>query len=172
VTIPIEFEVKGKPSSVNGTSAKKLAWQTSVSDAGKAALAAKYPPPQPAPAAHTGNTTIKVFFFPHNRQYLDIDNGLKHTIDALRVPAPSVAAKQPHAPILADDRTIFRLITERFPPRPGASLVVPAGFAPTLARALMVANGRSGNASSATSQPEFATAIKFESYADDEGALW
>lgn len=171
MTIPIEFVVSGRPSSVNGKSAKKLAWKQRVSNAGNAELTKKFKP-NSFPAPYASEVTVKVFFFPHNCQYTDIDNGLKHTIDALCPPANAVLPAAPFAPILQNDRTVLRLTVERFAPVPGSSLLVPIGFAPTLARALMIANGQASIAAGGPSKPEYATAIKFEPYIDNNGGLW
>lgn len=171
MTIPIEFVVTGRPSSVNGSTAKKRDWKTKVSTAGNAALSAKFAP-NSFPPPFTGAVAVKVFFFPHNKQYTDIDNGLKHTIDALCPHGKPIPPAAPFAPILANDKTVIRLIVERFAPIPGASLIVPAGFAPTLAQALMIANGQSSMATGGPFSPEYATAIKFELYGNNNGGLW
>lgn len=151
--VPIEFVVTGKPSSVNSTSAKKVAWKTNVRDEAVAALLLKYPMP-PAPIPYAGNLTAKFFFFPHNNQYLDVDNGIKHTLDAM---AP---------PIIANDRSVQRLIAERISAVPGVSLVIPAALAPTLLAAFNIASGTGGG-------PKVqATAIKIEPYINNNGAMW
>lgn len=151
--VPIEFVVKGKPSSVNSTSAKKTAWKLNVRSEANAALLAKYPVP-PVPSPYAGDLTAKVFFFPHNNQYLDVDNGIKHTLDAM---AP---------PIIANDRSVQRLIAERISAVPGASVVVPVALAPTLLAAFNIASGAGGGSKTQ------ATAIKVEPYAANNGAMW
>lgn len=156
MTIPIEFIVKGRPSSVNSTSDKKKAWKKKVYLEAHVALAtASLPSSSPT----TKNVTVRIFFFPKNNQYLDVDNGIKHTIDGFS------------PPILANDRTVCRLIAERFTPKPGASLKVAAALAPTLQQAMMIANGHPGGAGSPVPK-EIATAIKVEEYAWNNGALW
>lgn len=151
--VPIEFLVKGKPSSVNSTSAKKIAWKLNVRTEANAALLAKYPM-APAPGPYGGDLTAKFFFFPHNNQYLDVDNGIKHTLDAMS------------PPIIANDRSVQRLIAERISAVPGASVVVPAALAPTLLAAFNVASGTGGN-------PKVqATAVKVEPYMNNNGAMW
>lgn len=155
MTVPVEFLVYGRPSSVNSTSLKKNDWKSKVNKAAKVALAAAHgqsaiPPP------HGGEVTVKIFFFPHTRQYLDVDNGLKHTIDGFS------------PPVLKNDRTVVRIITERFVPSPGASLIVPVGIAPIIQDALMAASGHSPGGGGA----QFSTAVKIEPFADNKGALW
>lgn len=151
--VPIEFVVKGKPSSVNSTSTKKVAWKLNVRNEANAALLAKHPVP-PVPVPYVGDLTAKFFFFPHNHQYLDVDNGIKHTLDAM---AP---------PIIANDRFVQRLIAERISAVPGASVVVSAALAPTLLAAFNIANGAYGGAKTQ------ATAIKVEPYTNNNGAMW
>ncbi|VVP13900.1 hypothetical protein PS850_03511 [Pseudomonas fluorescens] len=70
---------------------------------------------------YEGAVTVKVFYFPISKQYIDVDNGLKHTIDGFA----------PH--IRKNDKTLARIITERFAPIPSASLVVPIGLASEIA---------------------------------------
>lgn len=169
--IPIEFVVKGRPSSVNGSSAKAMAWKMAVSNAANTILAAKFAP-APPPAAYADDVAVKVIFFPPNGQYTDIDNGLKHTIDAISEHTRPVPPWPPFSSILANDKTVQRVIAERFPPIPNASLIVPIGFAPMLASALMVANGQLNAVASVLPAQEYATAIKVESYNNNNGGLW
>lgn len=158
MTIPIEFLVTGRPSSVNSTSAKKRAWKTKVNSAANAAVKAKAAGGHHTP--YDKEVTVKVFFFPHTQQYLDIDNGLKHTIDAVS------------PPILSNDRSVVRLIAERFAPTKGAKLTVPIGMASTLATALMTAGGLLSSKTGSPGTPEFSTAIKVESYIPNDGKHW
>ncbi|MCD4500166.1 hypothetical protein [Chromobacterium vaccinii] len=169
--IPIEFVVRGRPSSVNGSAAKAMTWKMAVSKEANISLAAKFAPSLP-PAAYADDATVKVFFFPPNDQYTDVDNGLKHTIDAISEHRRPVPPSPPFASILANDKTIQRVVAERFPPVPNASLIVPIGFAPTLARALMIANGQTNNAAGTLPAEEYATAIKVEPYTYNNGGLW
>lgn len=169
-TVPIEFMVKKRPSSVND-SAKAMKWKTNVAMEGEAALLAKFPVP-PVSLPYADQVTVKVFFFPHNNHYTDIDNGLKHTIDALACHNRAIPPAAPFAPILKNDRTIVRLIVERFAPIPNASLVVPAGAAPTLLQALMVASGRLPAGVAGPAKREYATAIKFEPYKYENVDFW
>lgn len=171
-TVPIEFVVQGRPSSVNGGSQKAKNWKKKVLDAGNAELVAKLVGAQLPMPPYREEVTAKVFFFPHNDHYTDIDNGLKHTIDALACHYRLIPPASIFSPILANDRTVVRLIVERFAPAPNASLVVPAGTAPLLARALMIANGQNSFAVTGKSEPEYATAIKFEPYVDNFAGLW
>jgi hypothetical protein len=149
VTIPIEFHVNGRPSSVNASTAKKNIWKAAVKAAAQAALG---PVPNPP---HDGEVTVKFFFFPATQQYTDVDNGIKHTLDAIS------------PPILANDRTVLRVIAERFAPTPGSSLIVPVGMVPALANALMTASGQATGGIG-----QFATAIKIEAHTGKNGALW
>jgi hypothetical protein len=173
-TVPIEFVVKKRPSSVNDSS-KAMEWKTNVATEGKAALLAALlasgtVPPTLSPYAD--QVTLKVFFFPHNGQYTDIDNGLKHMIDALACHSRPVPPAAPFAPILKNDKTIVRLIAERFAPIPKASLVVSAAAAPILLQALMIASGRLAVDLVGPAKPEYATAIKFEPYKYENVDFW
>jgi hypothetical protein len=108
----------------------------------------------PAPIPYAGNLTAKFFFFPHDNQYLDVDNGIKHTLDAIS------------PPIIKNDRSVQRLIAERISAVPGVSLVIPAALAPTLLAAFNIASGTGGG-------PKVqATAIKIEPYINNNGAMW
>jgi hypothetical protein len=169
-TVPIEFVVKKRPSSVNDSSRAKK-WKTNVATEGKAALLANGPVPLPL-SPYADQVTLKVFFFPHNGQYTDIDNGLKHMIDALACHPRPVPPAAPFAPILKNDKTIVRLIAERFAPIPKASLVVPAAAAPILLQALMIASGRVPPKMVGPVKPEYATAIKFEPYKYENVDFW
>ena len=137
MTIPLEFLVLGRPSSVNGSTSKmgstskKAVWQAAVKAAVTAELAAKSPTWVGPP--HKVDVTVKIFFFPSTRQYIDVDNGLKHTIDAF------------NPPLLANDRSVMRLITERFLQAPGSALLVTAGVAPVLLKAFHAAMGCAGS---------------------------
>jgi hypothetical protein len=169
MTIPIEFVVAGRPSSVNGTSDKKRIWKTKVSSEGNAKLAATF---QILPAPYIDNVALKIFFFPNNLQYTDIDNGVKHTLDALSVPNLLVLPIPPFAPILQNDKTVLHLTVERFAPHPGASLPVSIQAAPTLLEALSIASGQAIGQAGARAKPEYATAIKFEPYSGTIGGAW
>ncbi|WP_427913960.1 RusA family crossover junction endodeoxyribonuclease [Ramlibacter sp. MMS24-I3-19] len=153
MTIPVEFLVHGRPSSVNATSAKKKVWKTAVNAAAASALGSSPPPP------HAGEVTVKFFFFPTSRQYTDVDNGIKHTLDAIS------------PPVLQNDKTVMRVVAERFVPEPGSSLIVPVGIAPILANALMSASGQSAFLAGA-GKPQYATAIKVVPYTEKSGEHW
>ena len=115
MTLPVEFVVAGKPASVNGPK-KRDAWKTRVSAAAKLALGGWTGP------MHSVEVTVKVFYFPVSGQYIDIDNGLKYTIDALCPPA-AVSKWGPAGPaLLHNDRAVTRVITERFPTASATSL--------------------------------------------------
>lgn len=152
MTVPIEFVATGRPSSVNATTEKKRNWKRRVNRVARIELARQFGTSSPA---YSSDVTVKVFYFPTNRQYVDVDNGLKHTIDAIS------------PPILQNDKTVQRLVVERFLPVPGSSLVAPISYAATLVNAFNLANGlsRPGRA-------VHATAVKVESYVANGGSLW
>lgn len=155
MTIPIEFTILGNPSSVNSTTLKKNTWKTLVQAAAKGALTIMYPGVIP----YAGMVTVKVFYFPINQQYIDVDNGLKHTIDGM--------AKN----IFENDKTVTRIIAERFPLIPGSRLVVPIGLGSHISGALSNAH-RVKPASGVTVQKTHVTAVKVEAYADNKGKFW
>jgi hypothetical protein len=177
MTIPIEFTVTGRPSSVNGKTAKKRVWKRNVAAEANAKLVANFP--MGAPAPHKGEVVAKFFFFPTNTKYTDIDNSLKHTIDAMchdpkalpcPLPAPAGTPAPLFASILANDKSVRHVTAERFLPTPGAGLVVSAAAAPALAKALLIANGLT--AAGVPAVPAYATAIKLEAYIATGGANW
>lgn len=150
--VPIEFVVTGKPSSVNSTSVKKKTWKANVNTQANNALSLKFPAP-PVPPPYAGDMTVKLFFFPHTNQYLDVDNGIKHTLDAMS------------PPIIKNDRSVKRLVAERVSSVPGTSVIVPAALASTLLQASNIAMGLGAPRNQAT-------AIKIEAYVNDNGAMW
>lgn len=154
MTVPFEFLALGRPSSVNAASVKKAVWKCNVTQCAETELTNIYHP-NAVPAPYASDVTVKVFYFPINRQYVDIDNGLKHTIDAIS------------PPVLKNDRLVQRLVVERFLPVPGASVRAPITFAPTLVKAFDYANGRS-----VPGWPIHATAVKVECYVANGGTLW
>ncbi|MGN9435040.1 MULTISPECIES: RusA family crossover junction endodeoxyribonuclease [Pseudomonas] len=156
MTIPINFKVLGSPSSVNGTALKKNAWKVLVSAAAGAAVSSKFPGAAGCPRA----VTVKVFFFPINNQYIDVDNGLKHTIDAL---SPSV---------ILNDKAVFRIITERFLPLPKNALLVSVAHAAEIAEAMMIANGTARSAKGKLVPKQHVTTIKVEDYLNTNGSYW
>lgn len=62
MTIPIEFVAEGRPSSVNATSGKKQAWKAAVNRAAADELTRLHSP-KPFPGVHSGDVTVKVFYF-------------------------------------------------------------------------------------------------------------
>lgn len=156
MTIPIEFTILGNPSSVNSTSIKKNTWKLLVEGASLDALSSTYP----GGAKYADTVAVKVFYFPVNNQYIDVDNGLKHTIDGLA------------EHILVNDRTVTRIITERFPLIPGASLIVPIGLGSHIAGALSKAHTATPSSAGVTVQKTHVTAVKVESYFDNKGIFW
>ncbi|NBD00720.1 RusA family crossover junction endodeoxyribonuclease [Atlantibacter hermannii] len=139
----IEFDLTGKPASVNGSKARKDSWKAQVKSK--------------AIALYTGGKigeklTVKIFYFPHNEQYCDIDNGLKYTIDGMA------------DVLMKNDRTVTRIITERFPKIPGASLIVPLNIAPQIAQVIKQRE--------ISTSPEYLTLVKVEEYEYNGGNLW
>jgi Holliday junction resolvase RusA-like endonuclease len=157
MTIPIEFTVLGNPSSVNSTSKKKNTWKRLVEDASRGALSSGYP----GGLKYPDSVAVKVFYFPVNKQYIDVDNGLKHTIDGLA------------EHILENDRTVIRIITERFPLIPGANLVVPIGLGSYITGALLKAHTATPSSAGVTVQKKtHVTAVKVEAYFNNKGMFW
>lgn len=154
MTVPIEFLATGRPSSVNGTTAKKNVWKQIVNSVAHAELLRTHSP-NAVPAAYAAEVTVKVFYFPTNRQHVDVDNGLKHTIDAIS------------PPILKNDKLVQRLITERILPVAGTSVKAPIAVAPMLARGFDIANGRLHGVKAVHT-----TAVRVEMYVANGGALW
>lgn len=161
MTLPLEFVVAGRPASVNAPT-KRDAWKTRVRTAAKLALGAWTGP------AHPVKVTVKVFYFPASGQYIDIDNGLKYTIDALCPPAAGSRWVPVGPALLQNDRTVTRVITERFPTASATSLVAPAGLAATLLQAWLIARP----AVPGGTPPEHATAVKVEGYTPPAGGFW
>lgn len=150
--VPIEFIVRGRPSSVNSNNTKKAAWKSNVYSEASTALRAKHPGAIPPPPSKN-DLTAKFFFFPHNNQYLDVDNGIKHTLDAIC------------GIIIDNDRSVQRLIAERIFAAPGKSVVVSASLAPILLAAFNSASGVGGS-------KDHATAVKVDPYINNDGAMW
>lgn len=154
MSLPLTFVAVGKPSSVNGTSAKKHAWKAIVNGAASAAVAAKLPPWVGGP--YRGRTTVKLFFFPATLQYIDVDNGIKHTIDGM------------NPPVLLNDKDVLRVLAERVPPVSGAGVVVPIGAAFELVQAAYIAAGTWAAAVPA----KHATAVKVQKHMSTGWSLW
>ncbi|MBO0637843.1 RusA family crossover junction endodeoxyribonuclease [Pantoea agglomerans] len=139
----IEFHLTGKPASVNGSTERKNSWKDQV----YRTVTAMY-----SNGKVGEKLTLKVFYFPHNQQYCDVDNGLKYTIDGM-------------APVLmTNDRNVTRIIAERFPKSPGASLVVSLSIAPYIAN--LIAMRETNNT------PDYITLVKLEEYECNGGNLW
>ncbi|WP_313049758.1 RusA family crossover junction endodeoxyribonuclease [Atlantibacter subterraneus] len=139
----IEFDLSGKPASVNGCKARKDSWKAQVQSK--------------VMALYTGGKngekfTVKIFYFPHNEQYCDIDNGLKYTIDGMA------------SDLMDNDKTVTRIITERFPKIPGASLIVPLNIAPQIAQVIKQRE--------ISKSPVYLTLVKVEEYDYNGGSLW
>lgn len=163
--LPLEFHHIGRPASVNGTSQEKQDWRRDIAAATDAKLTQKFagqPVPKPyltskgVPKAVGGKATVKVFFFPHNQQYIDIDNGLKYTIDGIA------------EALLTNDKLVSRIVSERFLPGPGISIIAPASRYSTLAAALAIS---SPSAASAMLGRDV-VAIKIEDYQSNRGKYW
>ncbi len=152
--IPLEFVVNGLPSSVNGKDPKrKQEWQSDVLSSCQTAIARKQPISIPAPYAD--DVTVKVFYFPKTDQYSDVDNGLKHLIDAFSEQNGKISNPPK---LLMNDKQVMRIIAERIKRTAGALVNVPVGSAAGIAEAI-----------SGTKQ---ATAIRVEAYASNGGDLW
>lgn len=154
MSLPLTFVALGKPSSVNGTPAKKNVWKAIVNAAASAAVAAKVPPWVGGP--YPGHTTVKLFFFPATLQYIDVDNGIKHTIDGMT------------PPVLLNDKDVLRVLAERIAPVPGAGVVVPIGAAFELIQAAQLAAGTWA----AGTPAEHATVIKVQKHISAGWSLW
>lgn len=160
--LPLEFTVVGKPYSANrSTSQKKKNWQNNVMDTCQNAINQKNKPLN-NPNPYTGEVTVKVFYFPKNNSYCDVDNGLKHLIDGFSEPKPNskIAAPLPPPPpkLLKDDRNIMRIITERFIRKPGSTLTLPKNMASIAANAIVAT--------------DHCTAVKVEAYVANSGGAW
>lgn len=154
MTVPFEFVATGRPSSVNATTEKKHEWKRRVNHIARMKLRFAFTPgPIPPPYPHS--VIVKIFYFPISRQYIDIDNGLKHTIDAIS------------PPIIENDKAIQRIVVERFLPVPGAGLRAPISLAPTLIKAFELASG-----AARPGRRVQATAVKIEPYPAPGGTLW
>ncbi|MHA4870075.1 hypothetical protein ACXZ1M_20505 [Duganella sp. PWIR1] len=167
--LPIEFYHEGKPASANGSWNEKKQWKLDIAKATNDALVKKFlPNPVPKPhltkkgvaKAYGGQATIKVFFFPHSNQYIDIDNGLKYTIDGI---AES---------LMTNDKYVTRIISERFLPMPGTSVVAPLARLNVLTTALSLANTPTLMAGGGVTPAPDVTAIKIETYQSNGGKYW
>jgi len=154
MSLPLAFVAVGKPSSVNGTPAKKHAWKAIVNVAASAAVAAKLPPWVGGP--YPGRTTVKLFYFPATLQYIDVDNGIKQTIDGM------------NPPVLLNDKDVIRVLAERIRPVPGAGVVVPIGAAFELVQAAQIAAGTWA----AGTPAKHATAVKVQKHMSTAWSLW
>jgi len=142
----VEFAVIGRPASVNAgdkNAARKRIWKQLV----YTEASNQYSGP---PVSY--KTTLKVFYFPHNNQYTDVDNGLKYTLDGIK------------NLVIDDDKQVTRIIAERFLREPGASLVVPLNIAAPVANVL--------HAMESKPKKDYVTLIKLEKYECNGGSLW
>lgn len=175
--IPLEFTVAKRPASVNAGSS--AAWQARVENVAQVQKAKKLGMTL-GPASHavksSENVTVKIFFFPANRRYADVDNAIKPTIDGLK------------KALLRDDRNVQRVIVERFFPIAGATMKVAAEDMKTLGPVLMAQANASRallNAvvvqagipllhpkGKAAKDSSYATAIKVELHFPNDGNLW
>lgn len=122
------------------------------------------------------DATVKIFFFPANRKYADVDNAIKPTIDGLK------------KALLGDDRNVQRVIVERFFPAAGATMKVAAVDVVTLGPVLMAQANASRAllsavvvqagipllhpAGKAAKDASYATAVKVEPHVPNNGNLW
>lgn len=172
--IPLEFNVSGRPASVNDP-ATIGAWQNRVE---KVAQHQKIKKLGPTGAALKSpqDATVKIFFFPANRKYADVDNAIKPTIDGLK------------KALLNDDRQVKRVIAERFFPAAGATMKVAAEDVVTLGP-ILIAQANASRAllsavvvqagipllhpgGKAAKDASYATAVKVELYVPNNGNLW
>lgn len=145
-TTLVEFAVIGRPASVNSGkkyAARKKLWKHLVYTE-----ASKHYTDLPVPY----KTTLKVFYFPHNGQYTDVDNGLKYTLDAMK------------NVVIDDDKSVTRVIAERFLTEPGSSLVVPLKLAPAVMKILTDMQAKP--------KKEYVTLVKLEKHECNGGSLW
>lgn len=136
----------GRPASVNADTTNKNNWKAIVAKAANDAISKTY-------IKHGGDVEVKIFFYPENNQYIDIDNGLKYTIDGFA------------QVLIVNDRNVTRIISERFPSNPGASLTVPINAALNVLTSLRTQNANPRNR-------KHITAIKLEQYTCNKGAHW
>ncbi|WP_318365283.1 RusA family crossover junction endodeoxyribonuclease [Enterobacter sp.] len=145
-TTIVEFAIIGRPASVNsgkGSATRKKLWKALVHKEASSHYSG-------SPVCY--ETTIKVFYFPHNGQYTDVDNGLKYTLDGIK------------NLVINDDKQVTRIIAERFLRAPGASLVVPLSAAAPVAGVL--------HAMELRPKKDYVTLIKLEKYECNGGLLW
>ncbi len=154
MTIPIEFVAEGRPASVNAGKAKKDIWQNEVHWKATLQLHLNYFAAKKIPPPYKGDAVVHMIYFPMNRQYTDVDNGLKRTIDAF---CP---------PLLKNDKTVQRIITERVLPSAGNKSIVSIKNAASLLEAATLALGTPSQA------PIYASAIKVEIFSGNTAALW
>lgn len=160
--IPLEFTVVGKPHSVNDSNTqKKNNWKNIVMATCQNAINQK-PQPLTNINPYCGDVTVKVFYFPKDNSYCDVDNGLKHLIDGFSEPKPNskkvVPAPPPAPKLLKDDRNIMKIITERFVRKPGSVLTLPLNMAAIAANAIVAT--------------DHCTAVKIEAYVSNPGGGW
>ena len=172
--IPLEFTVSGRPASVNDP-ATIGAWQDRVEAVAQLQKIKKLGPAG-ATLKSPLDATVKIFFFPANRKYADVDNAIKPTIDGLK------------KALLKDDRQVQRVIAERFFPAAGATMKVAAKDVVTLGPMLMAQANASRAllsavvvqagipllhpAGKAAKDESYATAVKVEPHVPNNGKLW
>ena len=163
----------GHPPSVNNASTlKKDGWKAIVRAECAATIAAGTQPLMPLP--YERSSIAKVYFFPTTKQYFDLDNGLKYTLDAINhysadkdatrlglVPTPQT--------LLIDDRNVARIIAERVILKPGASVVTRIGSVPIFIAAYAAAMAAAAVPGSAK---PYGVAIKVESFRKRHGPKW
>ncbi|MDZ5458014.1 RusA family crossover junction endodeoxyribonuclease [Azohydromonas lata] len=143
--LPIEYCISGRPASVNGKSKKKQAWKKGVDAATRTALAAKMPHKISAP--YDASVMVKVYLFPASKQYTDVDNVLKYTVDGM---VPS---------LLKNDKQVDRVVAQRVIKSRLTSILVSLPHARAIADAIDLQNNG-----------EFGTAIKVEIFNNKEVA--
>jgi Holliday junction resolvase RusA-like endonuclease len=173
MTIPLEFTVTGRPGTVNDSSTTS-AWRNRVEAVALLRVADQYP--LDVGLKSSVDVTIKIFSFPSNRKYADVDNSIKPTIDGVR------------NALLKDDKNVQRVVAERFFPVAGPGMKVLASDVVTLGPVLMAqANASKALLSAvvvqasipllppagrAATDGSYAMAIKVEPYVSNNGNFW
>lgn len=167
-----EFYAVGKPPSVNKASTKKKDdWKDIVRSQCAATIAKRTETLTPLPFAKS--SLVKAYFFPPTKQYFDLDNGLKYTLDAINHATASEDAKRLGLPVVpqtlvTDDCHFVRIIAERVVLRPGASLVTRIHSVPVLMGAYQSVT----KARAAGSARLYGVAIKVEPFRKHHGPVW
>ncbi|WP_156425888.1 hypothetical protein [Herbaspirillum rubrisubalbicans] len=167
-----EFYAVGHPPSVNKASAiKKDSWKAIVRAECAATIASGTQTLMPLP--YPKSSIVKVYFFPTTKQYFDLDNGLKYTLDGINQFTAGNDAKRlglvptPHT-LITDDRNVARIVAERVVLKPGASIVARIGAVQMFLNAYAAAL-----AAAVPGAPKpYGVAIKVEPFIKRHGPKW